>query len=56
MTTTILRNHSSLGDDGLNLSRTHRSILYARGAHIRSSLNKLWGIMYISSLTMGAHV
>jgi hypothetical protein len=29
MKTTILRNHSRLGDDGLDLSRTHRDILHA---------------------------
>jgi hypothetical protein len=29
MMTTILRNHSWLGDDGLDLSRTHHSILHA---------------------------
>jgi hypothetical protein len=29
MTTSIHRNHSGPGDDDLNLSRTHRDILYA---------------------------
>jgi hypothetical protein len=67
----ILRNHSWLGDDGLDLSRTHRDILHApylavpildlgaskQGwAHVWSSLNKLWGIMYMSTLMVRAHV
>jgi hypothetical protein len=29
MQTTTLHNHSLLGDGGLDLSRTHRDILYA---------------------------
>jgi hypothetical protein len=29
MTTMILYNHSCLGNDGLDLSRTHRDILHA---------------------------
>jgi hypothetical protein len=72
MKTTILRNHSWLGDDGLDLYELivtyfmllilavlvlHLGVWVQQGwAHIRSSLNKLWGIMCMSSLTVAAHV
>jgi hypothetical protein len=70
--TIIPCNHSWLGDDDLDLSRIHCDLLDAphlvvpvldlgvwvqQGrAHMHSSLNKLWGIMCMSSLTVGAHV
>jgi hypothetical protein len=63
---------SWLGDDGLDLSQTHHSIpmrlilrylfLTCGGvrqqgwAHIRSLLNKLWGIMCVNSPKVEAHV